>query len=127
MNMIDFSLNMLTMVGLLLAIGLLMDDAIVISENVAAHLNMGKEPFDATVDGVSEVQTGVFSSFLTTLFVFGPAAFMIKGNIGKVLWVIPVILIVTLSISLVEAFLILPNHLSIPWPTPDKKKPTACA
>lgn len=112
MQAIDFSLNMLTMVGLLLAIGLLMDDAIVISENVATHLREGKSSLDAAVSGTREVLPGVLSSYLTTLFVFGPLALMLKGDIGKVLWVMPVVLILTLSVSMIEAFLILPNHLA---------------
>jgi len=109
---IGLSLNMLSMVGLLIGLGLLMDDAIVIAENIAAHLEKGKNSFNATVDGIFEVSAGVFSSFLTTLFIFGALAFGMKGDIGKVLYVIPVILILTLSVSLVEAFFILPNHLS---------------
>ncbi|MDM8537939.1 efflux RND transporter permease subunit, partial [Desulfobacterales bacterium HSG17] len=112
MKQIGFSLNMLSMVGLLIALGLLMDDAIVIAENVAAHLEKGKKPLAAVVDGVSEVATGVFSSFLTTLFIFGALALSMEGNIGKILFAIPVVLILTLSVSLVEAFCILPNHLS---------------
>ncbi|MCP3889408.1 MAG: efflux RND transporter permease subunit, partial [Desulfobulbaceae bacterium] len=112
MKQIGFSFNMLTMVGLLIAIGILMDDAIVIAENVVAHLEKGKKPLQATIDGVSEVATGVFSSFLTTLFVFGALALSMQGDIGKVLYAIPVMLILTISISIVEAFAILPNHLS---------------
>jgi HAE1 family hydrophobic/amphiphilic exporter-1 len=112
MKHLGLSLNMLSMVGLLIGLGLLMDDAIVIAENIAAHLEKGKKAFDAVVDGISEVAAGVFSSFLTTLFIFGALGLGMKGDIGKVLYVIPVILILTLTVSLVEAFFILPNHLS---------------
>lgn len=112
MHLIGFSLNVFTMVGLLMAIGLLMDDAIVIAENVAMHLQKGKTPLAAAVDGVTEVQAGVLSSFLTTFFVFGSVALLIAGDIGKVMWVMPVTLILTLGISLVEAFCILPHHLA---------------
>jgi multidrug efflux pump subunit AcrB len=112
MKHLGLSLNMLSMVGLLIGLGLLMDDAIVIAENIAAHLEKGKKSFTAVVDGISEVAAGVFSSFLTTLFIFGALALSMKGDIGKVLYVIPVILILSLSVSLVEAFFILPNHLS---------------
>jgi len=111
MKQINFSLNMLSMVGLLIGLGLLMDDAIVIAENIAAHLEKGKKAFDAVVDGIGEVAAGVFSSFLTTLFIFGALALSMSGDIGKVLYAIPVVLILTLSVSLVEAFCILPNHL----------------
>jgi len=108
---IDYSLNMITMVGLLLALGLLMDDAIVISENIATHLRKGKSGLEAAIAGTAEVRAGVLSSFLTTICVFGPISFL-SGFIGKVLKVMPVILILVLSVSLIEAFCILPNHLS---------------
>ena len=111
MKIIGYSLNMLTMVGLLLATGLIMDDAIVIAENIAAHIKRGKQPLEAAVDGVAEVGVGVLSSFLTTVFIFGSIAMLIAGDIGKVLRVMPVVLILTLGVSLVEAFFILPNHL----------------
>lgn len=107
---IDYTINMITMVGLLLALGLLMDDAIVIAENVAAHHAKGKTGLEAAFDGVKEVGVGVLSSFLTTVAVFGPLAF-ITGNIGKVMRVMPVVLILVLTVSIIEAFLILPNHL----------------
>ncbi|CAN2049857.1 Acriflavin resistance protein [Candidatus Magnetomoraceae bacterium gMMP-13] len=108
---IGYSINMITMVGLLLALGLLMDDAIVISENVATHLRRGKSAIRAVIDGTSEVKAGVLSSFATTILIFGPISFL-SGNIGKVLKVMPVILILVLFVSLAEAFLILPHHLA---------------
>lgn len=108
---IDYSLNMITMVGLLIGLGLLMDDAIVIAENVATHLSNGKSSLRAAIDGVSEVKSGVLSSFATTILVFGPIAFL-EGNMGKVLKVMPVVLILVLAVSLIEAFWILPNHLA---------------
>ncbi|MGI9521373.1 MAG: efflux RND transporter permease subunit [Hyphomicrobiaceae bacterium] len=111
MYAIDYSINMLTMVGLLIAIGILMDDAIVISENVAAHRQRGKRGLQAAIDGAREVLPSITASFLTTAFIFGSLAF-IKGDIGQVLRVIPVVMLVVLTVSLVEAFLILPNHLA---------------
>ncbi|MCP4118805.1 MAG: efflux RND transporter permease subunit [Desulfobacteraceae bacterium] len=111
MPQINFTLNMLTMVGLLIGLGLLMDDAIVIAENIATHLSKGKTPLDAVVDGVSEVKNGVIASFTTTICVFGPLCFL-EGNIGKILKVMPVVLILVMAVSLIEAFWILPSHLS---------------
>ena len=111
MPLLDYSLNMITMVGLLLALGLLMDDAIVISENIASHLREGKSALQAAIDGTREVKAGVLSSFATTLLIFGPIS-LLTGSIGKILRVMPIILILVLSISLVEAFCILPHHLA---------------
>lgn len=108
---LGLTINMLTMVGLLLALGLLMDDAIVIAENIATHLGRGKSAFHAAVDGVNEVKAGVLSSFVTTVCVLGPLV-MIEGDIGKVLKVVPMILILVMAVSLIEAFLILPAHLA---------------
>ncbi len=111
MVMIGYSINMITMVGLLIVIGLLMDDAIVISENIASHREMGKSPLEAAIDGAKQVLPGVVSSFATTVCVFGSLAFL-KGDIGSVLKVVPVVMVAVLIVSLIEAFLILPNHLS---------------
>ncbi len=110
MPYLGLTINMMTMVGLLLALGLLMDDGIVIAENIATHASRGKPPLEAAVDGVREVKGGVFSSFITTVCVLGPLAFL-QGDIGKVLEVVPMTLILVLIVSLIEAFLILPAHL----------------
>ncbi len=111
MGLFGLSLNMITMVALLIATGLLMDDAIVIAENIAAHLNKGKNALQAAIDGTKQVSPGVLSSFLTTISVFAPLAFL-SGDMGKVLQFIPMVLILVLAVSLVEAFLILPHHLA---------------
>ncbi|MCP5409724.1 MAG: efflux RND transporter permease subunit [Chromatiaceae bacterium] len=110
MSLLGQSINMISMVALLITLGLLMDDAIVIAENIATHLRKGKSAFRAAVDGTAQVMPGVLSSFLTSVAVFAPLAFL-SGNMGKVLEVIPVVLIAVLAVSLLEAFLILPHHL----------------
>ena len=104
------TINMMTLVGMLLGIGILMDDGIVIAENIAAHRARGKGAMQSAVDGITEVQAGVFSSFLTTICVLGPLAF-ISGDIGKVLASIPIMLIMVLAVSMIEAYAILPSHL----------------
>ncbi|MBN1477756.1 efflux RND transporter permease subunit [Candidatus Sumerlaeota bacterium] len=108
--MLGISINMISMVGLLLGIGLLMDDAIVISENIASHLGRRQSVLESVLDGVMEVRWGVVSSFATTVMVFS-AALSVEGNIGKLLRAMPLVLILVLAVSLVEAFLILPHHL----------------
>ena len=110
MEIMDQSINMISLVALLVALGLLMDDAIVLAENIATHRAKGKSSLQAAIDGASQVAPGVFSSFLTTLTIFVPLAFL-SGEIGSVLKVIPIVLISVLAVSLVEAFLILPAHL----------------
>ncbi len=110
MTVFGLSINMLTMVALLIAIGVIMDDSIVIAENIASRLRAGRRPHDAAVEGTSQVAAGVVSSFVTSVCVFLPLAF-IEGDIGKVLRVVPIVLIMTLSVSLIEAFLILPHHM----------------
>jgi len=104
------TINMISMVGLLIGVGLLMDDAIVIAENIAARMERGERSMQAAIAGVSQVLPGIMSSFATTLLVFGSLAF-ITGEIGQILRVMPIVLIVVVSVSLIEAFLILPNHL----------------
>ena len=110
MAAIGYSFDMVTMVALLIAVGLMMDDAIVIAENIARHRATGRPVMEAAVEGTREVAPGVLASFLTTVAVFGALAFL-QGTIGAVLAVMPVVLILTLAFSLVEAFLILPHHL----------------
>ncbi|MEQ9200029.1 MAG: efflux RND transporter permease subunit, partial [Rhodospirillales bacterium] len=108
MQVFGFSLNLLTMVGLLMVIGIVMDDAIVISENIMARRRRGDTGLDAVVNGTREVLPGIVLSFTTTVAVFGSLAFL-KGDIGHLLAVIPAVMIAVLVVSLVEAFLILPN------------------
>ncbi len=108
--LIGVTINMISMVGLLIGIGLLMDDAIVIAENIASRMRKGDTPIHAAIEGTRQVFPGIASSFATTLMVFGSLAF-INGEMGQILRVMPIVLIVVLSVSLLEAFLVLPNHL----------------
>jgi multidrug efflux pump subunit AcrB len=110
MVLAGYSINMLTMVGLLIVIGLLMDDAIVIAENVASQHAAGNDAETSAIKGAGQVLPSVFASFATTACIFGSLAFL-KGDIGQILRVVPVVMLFVLIISLVEAFLILPSHL----------------
>ena len=105
------TLNIVSLVAMLMATGLLMDDGIVIAENVSAKRHEGASGIQAAVEGTRAVMSGVFASFLTTVCVLGPLA-VLDGDIGTVLGVIPVTLVLVLTVSLVEAFLILPGHLA---------------
>ncbi|MDO6707527.1 efflux RND transporter permease subunit [Photobacterium sp. 1_MG-2023] len=110
LSSLGITLNMMSIVALLLALGILMDDAIVISESIAEQSRLGKKPLAAVTDGVARAASGVLSSFATTVLIFGALLF-IEGEIGQVLRVIPAVLLVVISVSLIEAFLILPSHL----------------
>ncbi len=104
------SINMISMVALLMAIGILMDDAIVLSESIDHEYRKGKPPLQAAIDGTQKVFRGVFASYLTSTFLFG-SLLMMKGDMGQILGVLPVVLLSILTISLIEAFLVLPHHL----------------
>lgn len=119
MSTFGVSINVMSLVGLLMAIGILMDDAIVIAESIAAHIEKKLSVNDAVIEGVKKVAPGVISSFLTTIFIFGSLLWL-DGQMGKVLSVVPMVLIMVLSISLIEAFLILPNHLNHSLAKPEK-------
>lgn len=110
MQLLGYTINMMTMVALLVATGLLMDDAIVISENIVRRRQAGESARQAAIEGVKQVGPGVFASFLTTAMVIGPLGFL-TGNIGALLKYIPIVLLITLTVSLIEAFLILPAHM----------------
>ena len=109
MALMGLSLNMMTLVALLMAIGIVMDDSIVIADSIAVHAAKGAT-VETVAAGVAAVAPGVISSFLTTLAVFLPLAFL-AGELGAVLEVLPVVLLAALAASLIEAFLILPHHL----------------
>lgn len=110
MAITGLSLNMITLVALLMAIGIVMDDSVVITDNIAQWHADGNSPLEAAAKGTQEILPGVLSSFLTTVSVFIPLAFL-AGELGAVLEVLPVVLIAALAASLIEAFWILPHHL----------------
>lgn len=105
------SLNMMTLVALLMAIGIVMDDSIVISDSIAEAAARGASRAEAAVKGTLAVLPGVLSSFATTVAVFGPLVFL-AGELGAILEVVPLVLIAALAASLAEAFWVLPHHLS---------------
>lgn len=105
------TLNMLTMFAFLMAVGIVVDDGIVIGENIFAHRAMGKSNLQASIDGAIEVIPSVFSSVATTILAFLPLLY-VSGVMGKFIAVMPAAIILMLVISLVEASLALPGHLS---------------
>ena len=110
MWVMGYSLNLMTTLGLLIVIGLLMDDAIVIAENIARLREKGRTPLEAASEGAAQVFPNVLASFGTTAMIFGSLAFL-SGDLGAVLRVVPVVMLFVLTVSLIEAFFILPHHL----------------
>ncbi|MGD2110221.1 MAG: efflux RND transporter permease subunit, partial [Phycisphaerae bacterium] len=111
MKMIGLSLNLITMGGLIIVLGLLVDDAIIVSEHVFSKVEAGVEPKLAAITGTEEVTWPVVCAIITTVVAFFPLRF-IKGQIGDWMGVLPVVACVALAVSLVEALTILPSHLA---------------
>ncbi len=115
MPSLDVSINMLSLFAFILALGIVVDDAIVVGENVYTHRAMKKPYITAAIDGTIEVGRPVIFSVLTTVAAFLPLMF-VSGVMGKFIRVIPFVVIPILIVSLVESLLILPAHLSLGKP-----------
>lgn len=107
----DVSINMISLFAFIMSLGIVVDDAIVVGENIFAHRQKGMDRTEAAIKGVKEMAMPVILAVLTTMFAFIPLAY-IGGMMGKFLRVMPVVVISVLSVSLIEALLILPAHLS---------------
>ena len=103
------TINMISLFGMILVVGILVDDGIVIAENIYAHFEKGKKPKQAAIDGTLEVWASVFSSILTTIIAFS-VLFFVEGL--EMMREMAFVAIASLAFSLVEAFFILPAHLS---------------
>jgi multidrug efflux pump subunit AcrB len=106
---IGYSLNMLTLLGALIALGMLVDEAIVVAENIYRHIESGKSPREATIDGALEMFPAVLTATMTTVFAFLPLL-MMTGKMGMFMKVLPVMISILLISSLFEAFYFLPLH-----------------
>jgi len=106
------SINMMSLFAFILALGIVVDDAIIIGENIFTHRQMGKPYMQAAKDGVLEVAVPVTFSILTTVAAFLPLAF-VTGVMGNMLVAIPLVVISLLIVSLVESLFVLPAHLSM--------------
>lgn len=112
---LDVSINMISLFAFILALGIVVDDAIVVGENIYEHRQRGKPYLKAAVDGALEVAVPVTFSILTTIVAFMPLVF-VSGTIGKFIRVIPLVVISLLVVSLVESLFVLPAHLTIGKP-----------
>ncbi|MEJ2384694.1 MAG: efflux RND transporter permease subunit [Xanthomonadales bacterium] len=107
---LDISINMISMFGFLVALGIVVDDAIVVGENVYEHHERGLNRMDAAIVGAQEVARPVTFSILTNIVAFLPVLFL-PGVTGNYWWPLPAVVIVVLLFSLAEALFILPAHL----------------
>jgi len=111
MALLGQTVNMLSLFALILVLGLVVDDAIIVTENVYRHLCLGYSPAKAAVLGTDQVVLPVVATVLTTIAAFIPML-MMSGILGKFMRVIPIVVSLVLVVSLVEALLILPSHLA---------------
>ena len=110
MWLVGATVNLLSMFGLIIVLGIIVDDAIVIGENIYRHVEEGMPPLKAAVVGAEEVMWPVITAVATTIGAFAPL-FFIQGQIGDFMAQLPLVVIAALSISLLEAIVILPSHL----------------
>jgi len=108
-EILGYSMNMLTMLGALIALGMLVDEAIVVAENIYRHMEMGKAPKEAAIEGSLEMFPAVLTATATTVFAFLPLLIM-SGQMGMFVKVLPVMISILLISSLFEAFYFLPLH-----------------
>ena len=114
------SINMLSLFGFIMTLGILVDDAIIVGENVYTHYKTGKSPKQAVIDSVEQIGAPVVMAVTTTIVAFTPLMH-IAGIMGKFIYIMPQAVICILAFSLVEAIVILPAHLDHAL-TPSRKK-----
>jgi multidrug efflux pump subunit AcrB len=115
------TLNMISMMGFIMVLGMLVDDAIIIGENITYHMEQGMKPRQAAVKGATELMGPVTATVLTTIVAFGPMMF-VSGMMGKFIIAIPIVVITLLALSWFESFFILPSHVAF-FTHPEKHPP----
>ncbi len=111
-NLFGVTINMISLFGMILIIGILVDDGVVIGENVFTHFEKGKSPRRAAIDGTLEVLPAVFTSAITTIIAFSPL-FFIEGTM-EMMFEMAFVVVACLVFSLLEAMFVLPGHLANP-------------
>ncbi len=104
------SINMVSLFALIMALGIIVDDAIVVGEDAQAHYEMGEDPLIASQGGARRMLAPVMASSLTTIAAFLPLM-LIGGHMGNILSAIPMVIVCVIIASLIESFYILPGHL----------------
>lgn len=105
------TLNMISLFGFIMVLGIVVDDAIIVGEAIYVHRKAGKPPLRAAVDGVCEVGMPVVAAVTTTIVAFLPLAY-VGGIMGKFIRILPAVVIACLAVSLIECLILLPAHLS---------------
>lgn len=108
---LGISINLLTMIGLIIVSGILVDDSIVATENAARLIDKGMSPREGAIEGTVQIAPALTASVMTTAFAFLPMMFM-SGIFGKFIKYIPMAILIALFMSLMEAFFILPSHVA---------------
>jgi len=109
LDIFSHSLNTLSMIGVLLTLGLLVDEAIVVSENIHRHKLLGASTYQACIDGTYEVMPTLFVAMITTIIAFMPLV-TISGGLGVFIKIIPMMVIILIVSSFLESFIFLPSH-----------------
>lgn len=104
-----YTINMISLIGVLIALGIIVDDAIVVSENIQQYIEKGLPPKEAALQGAKEMFKPVTIASATTLFAFLPAL-MMSGTMGEVIKLIPIAVSILVVASLIESFIFLPIH-----------------
>ena len=120
MNLFGFTINMITLMALTLSVGLLIDDAIVVRENIVRHVQMGKTPYNAAMDGTQEIGLAVLATTLSIVAVFLPIGFM-GGIIGKFFHEFGITMVAAVLISMFVSFTLDPMLSSV-WHDPEIDK-----
>jgi multidrug efflux pump subunit AcrB len=110
-SLIGVTINVISLFGMIVVIGILVDDGIVIAENIYQHYERGEKPYAAALNGTMEVLPAVFSAIITTVIAFS-AFFFIDGTLGDFFREMAIVVIFSLVFSLVEGALILPAHIA---------------
>ena len=122
-SLFDITLNRLSLFGMILVVGILVDDGIVIAENIYQHHERGKRRIRAAVDGTLEVLPAVFSAILTTIIAFS-TFLLIDGTFGQMFREMAIVVMAALLISLIEGALILPAHIAHSKALAGERKPS---
>ncbi len=111
LDLYGFTLNMISMFSFIIVLGIVVDDAIVIGENIYQQLEAGETPLTAAVEGAGQMAYPVINAVTTTIVAFAPMLF-VAGMMGKFMSVFPLAIMAVLLVSLAEVFVILPSHLA---------------